>query len=125
MADEVIKISELDDAGTLAGDEILVLVQSGITVKALLSVIATFLGISGGGREITNVTKQTALQLNSNWGTAEDYTPVMQSNTSTVLTGQSEHDYFYGTDSVTASIYKYEIIKIATVLSVIRIPLKY
>ena len=72
MADEVIKISELDDAGTLAGDEILVLVQSGITVKALLSDIATFLGISGGGSEITNVTKQTALQLNSNWGTSED-----------------------------------------------------
>jgi hypothetical protein len=82
-------------------------------------------GGSGGGSEITNGTKQTALQLNSNWGTTSDYTPVMQSNISTVTTGQSEHDYFYGTDSVTGSIYKYEIIKIATVLSVIRIPLKY
>lgn len=82
-------------------------------------------GAGGGGNEITNAGKKTALQLNTNWGASGNYEPVMTSNTSTVLTGQAEHDYFIGTDSVTGSVYKYEIKKVSTTLSVIRIALKY
>jgi len=44
MAELEIPISQLDPASSLTGDEILVLVQSGVTVNALLSAIATYLG---------------------------------------------------------------------------------
>ena len=43
MAELEIPISQLDPASSLTGDEILVLVQSGVTVNALLSAIATYL----------------------------------------------------------------------------------
>lgn len=78
----------------------------------------------GGGSEITNGAKITALELNTNWGSLGNYGTVMLSNESTVLSGQVEHDYLYGTDSDTATIYKYEIVNISSSLSVIRIPLK-
>ena len=48
MAELEIPISQLDPASSLTGDEILVLVQSGVTVNALLSAIATYLGEVSG-----------------------------------------------------------------------------
>ena len=48
MAELEIPISQLDPASSLTGDEILVLVQSGVTVNALLSAIATYLGDGSG-----------------------------------------------------------------------------
>ena len=48
MAELEIPISQLDPASSLTGDEILVLVQSGVTVNALLSAIATYLRDGSG-----------------------------------------------------------------------------
>ena len=48
MAELEIPISQLDPASSLTGDEILVLVQSGVTVNALLSAIATYLRDDSG-----------------------------------------------------------------------------
>lgn len=86
--------------------------------------VVTIIANGGGGSEITDSSKISALQLNTNWGTLGNYDFIMINNESTVLAGQSEHDYMIGIDSNTNSIYKYEIIKISTSLNVIRIPLK-
>ena len=65
MAELEIPISQLDPASSLTGDEILVLVQGGVTVKALLSVIATFLGSSG--TRITDSGTIATITTNSNY----------------------------------------------------------
>jgi hypothetical protein len=85
---------------------------------------------SGGGAEITDTAKRNYLQDNANWEspsrpfsdptTADKYYPIYSG---TAITGQSEHDYYIGTDSVTSSIYKYLLVNISSTLTPIRIPL--
>ena len=109
MADEVIKISELDDAGTLAGDEILVLVQSGVTVKALLSVIATFLGSSGS--RITDSGIIATITDNSNYNDSYgNPSPAIGGIFNTTLpVGIAENDYYIEEISTGAGLPKHKI----------------
>jgi hypothetical protein len=81
--------------------------------------------VSSGGAEITDPTKRTAAQLNSNWGGIDNYDVIMTSNSSTVITGQNVGDYFYGTSTETGAKYKFEIGEIDGVDSVVRILMKY
>lgn len=90
----------------------------------LIAYIASQVG-SGGGNQITDGAKQSALQLNANWGVPPTYDGVMVSNVSIVTTGQGIHDYFVGTDGTTTSQYKYEIVEIGATISVIRQLMRY
>lgn len=62
----------------------------------------------GGGIEITDGAKRTALKLNENWvnplSPTDAYYPIMTLN---LPTGQAEHDYYIGYDSSTNSFYRY------------------
>ena len=89
-------------------------------------------GGSGGGTEITDGAKKTALQLNTNWdnparphsGPPDEIDKYYFKYTGTAITGQSTHDFFIGQDEATLSWYEYVQLPIAGVTNFIRRPLQ-
>lgn len=80
---------------------------------------------SGGGLEVTDSAKRTALKLVSNWVNPNDAEDKLYFKmTLNLPTGQSEHDYYIGIDTSTNTAFKYIYEKIDGDLTWVRMPLQ-
>ncbi len=125
MPDEIIKISELPSSSALDGSEIVPIVKDGVTSQTTTQEIADLIVVSGVGSEVTDSGKRTALKLGTNWVNPNDaYDPMYYLMTLNLPTGQVEHDYYIGLDSVTNTMYRFVYQKIDGSLSWTRTPLQ-
>lgn len=80
---------------------------------------------SGGGLEVTDSAKITALKLVSNWVNPNDAEDKLYFKmTLNLPTGQSEHDYYIGIDTSTNTAFRYTYEKIDGTLAWVRMPLQ-
>lgn len=95
-----------------------------VRLREILNDIVGLLGV-GGGVEVTDAAKRTALKLATNWVNPNDAGDLLYYKmTLNMPNGQSEHDYYIGIDTATNTAFRYTYEKIDGTLAWIRMPLQ-